>query len=121
MLCLTDIRYIVNSLPWKRIIDYNGRFYEIAPSSIQLLDETSAITVNDRVSIQLIDNVAILENRHIRAQIDCFGRIQSFKLVSNSHFDYVAANEYLNQLIIYDDVPLYWYVHFVNDICFKNI
>jgi alpha-mannosidase len=109
-LCLDHtVKYIVNSLSWTRTIDIDGQFYEIAPSSIQIFDKTTPIIINDQVVVNLTNNdqTAIIENRHVRIEIDHIGRIKSFKLL-NDHFDYVSANEYFNQLIIYDDIPLYW-------------
>jgi alpha-mannosidase len=107
----SDQRRIVNSLSWARTIEQNGRFYKLAPSSIQSLD-VSQIEPDDQARACHYGDYIVLENKFLRAHVDQIGRIVSLRLktASGEHakFDTVAEDECLNQFVMYDDVPLYW-------------
>lgn len=89
----------------------NGQFYKLSPSSIQRLDACK-IEPDDQARACEYGDYIVLENKHLRAQVDQVGRVVSLRLKTDTgdyaNFDYVAEHKCLNQFVIFDDVPLYW-------------
>ncbi|OZC06934.1 glycosyl hydrolase family 38 protein [Onchocerca flexuosa] len=113
----TSNEWVINCCNWPRILFYNNRLLCLEPFSIMRLNELKLFKLSlSNKPLGLGDGEGfILENRYITASIDKMGRITNLLVhrvteasIVKKIFLAVPENNFANQFVIFDDVPLFW-------------
>uniref|UniRef100_A0A0R3S005 alpha-mannosidase n=1 Tax=Elaeophora elaphi TaxID=1147741 RepID=A0A0R3S005_9BILA len=113
----TPNEWVINSCSWPRILFHSNRLLRLEPFSIVRLNELELYKLSSsNIPLASADGVELrLQNRYITASIDKMGRVTKLLVHSRSeesnldgNFSAISENNFANQFVIFDDVPLFW-------------
>ncbi|CAG9530731.1 unnamed protein product, partial [Cercopithifilaria johnstoni] len=113
----TPNEWVINSCNWPRILFHNNRLLRLEPFSIMRLNEVELFktSLSNKPLVSKYDTEFRMQNRYITASIDKMGRITKLLVHCLSeassvkeYFSSIPENNFANQFVIFDDVPLFW-------------
>nr|CAG4651772.1 EOG090X04YD [Triops cancriformis] len=96
---------VFNTLPWEREIVVPNPYRRLKISSMTYAPIPEEPEKNNLVSLEQRGGLFIVENPHFVVKVDHYGRVVS---LFHKRAGLEAVTESSNQLLIFEDIPLYW-------------